>query len=116
MTVAENIIQAHPDLAAIYATNDEMALGALKAVEGAKKDIIVVGFDGQKDALASIEEGKLSATVAQHPFQEGYFGVEAAIKAIKGEEVDSRIPTPIEVITKDNVAEFKEKIRKQMED
>ncbi len=116
MTVAENIIQAHPDLAAIYATNDEMALGALKAVEGAKKDIIVVGFDGQKDALASIEEGELSATVAQHPFDEGYSGVEAAIKAIKGEEVDSRIPTPIEVITKDNVAEFKEKIRKQMED
>jgi len=115
MTVAENIIQTHSDLSAIYATNDEMALGALKAVEGAKKDIIVIGFDGQKDALDSIEEGRLDATVAQHPFDEGYLGVEAAIKAIRGEEVNPRIPTPIEIITKDNVTEFKEKIRKQME-
>jgi ribose transport system substrate-binding protein len=91
-----------------------MALGALKAVEGAKKNVVIVGFDGQKDALASIENGGLSATIAQHPIDEGFLGVEAAVKAIKGESVDKRIDTGTEVITKENVKEFQEKIKNQM--
>jgi ribose transport system substrate-binding protein len=115
MTVTENILQAFPDVKGIYATNDEMALGALKAVEGAqRKDIIVIGFDGAKDALESIKDGALSATVAQNPINEGYLGVEAAVKALRGERVEKRIDTGIEIVTKENVNEFQENIDKQM--
>ena len=55
MTVMENMLQAHPDIQGVFATNDEMALGALRAIQAAGKDIITVGFDGSPDALKSIE-------------------------------------------------------------
>lgn len=67
LTVMENLLQGHPDIQAVFAHNDEMALGALEAINSSGKDILVIGFDGNKDALASIKNGKLSATVAQQP-------------------------------------------------
>lgn len=103
VTVMENILQANKDIQGVFATNDEMALGALQALTAAKKQIPVVGFDGSPDALKSIKEGKLDASIAQSPFNIGKMSVEAAVKAAKGEKVEKRIDTGTEVINKDNV-------------
>lgn len=59
--------------------------------------MVVVGFDGSPDALASIGEGKLNASVAQSPFNIGFKSVEAAVKAAKGEAVEKRIDTGTEI-------------------
>lgn len=111
MTVMENILQVHPDVQGVFATNDEMALGALRALQAANKKIIVVGFDGSPDALKSIENGELTATVAQNSFNIGYQGVVAAVKAAKGEPVDKRIDTGTKIISKDNVKEEMEELQ-----
>lgn len=104
LTVMENILQAHPDIKGVFCQNDEMALGALEAVSnvGKLKDITIVGFDGTEGAIKSIQEGKLSATVAQQPDKIGQLGVEAAIKHFQGEKISSYIVTPLKLITKDN--------------
>jgi ribose transport system substrate-binding protein len=112
MTVMENILQANPDIQGVYATNDEMALGALRAIEAAKKNMIVVGFDGSPDALKSIKEGKLTASVAQNPYNIGYMGVEAAVKAAKRENVEKRIDTGTKVVTQENVDEEQARLAK----
>jgi ribose transport system substrate-binding protein len=69
--VAETMLQAHPEASAIYAHNDEMALGAIAALEAAGrkpgKDVIVVSIDGEKDAVQAIIEGKLAATCECNP-------------------------------------------------
>ncbi|WP_003542265.1 sugar ABC transporter substrate-binding protein [Desulfotomaculum nigrificans] len=105
MSVMENILQANPNVQGVFATNDEMALGALQALAAKKMQIPVVGFDGSPDALKSIAEGKLDASVAQSPFNIGKMSVEAAVKAAKGETVEKRIDTGTEIINKDNVAQ-----------
>ncbi len=111
MTVMENILQVHPDVQGVFATNDEMALGALRAIQAAGKEIITVGFDGSPDALKSIEEGELTASVAQNSFNIGYQGVVTAVKAVKGEAVDKRVDTGTKIITKDNVKEEQQKLK-----
>lgn len=63
----ENIMQANSDIVAVFAQNDEMALGALEAISSFNKDIIVIGFDATEDAVAKVEAGEMAATVAQQP-------------------------------------------------
>lgn len=67
LNVMENILQGNKDIQAVFAHNDEMALGAIEAIKAAGKDIIVVGFDGNDDALKAVENGELKATIAQQP-------------------------------------------------
>lgn len=100
LTVMENILQGNPDVKAVFAHNDEMALGALEAIEAAGKDILVVGFDATEDAVKSVEDGKLAGTVAQKPDLIGQKAVEAAIKSLKGEKVEASIPVELELIKK----------------
>jgi ribose transport system substrate-binding protein len=78
LTVMENILTAQPTIDAVFAHNDEMALGALQAIEAAGRDIIVVGFDATDDAVAAVEACRMAATVAQLPYQLGAQAVEAA--------------------------------------
>lgn len=101
LTVMENILQAHPDIVAVFAHNDEMALGALEAIEAAGKSdqILVVGFDATADAVKAVEEGRMAATVAQKPQEMGRLGVETALKHLNGESVDEYIPVPLELVT-----------------
>lgn len=99
MTVMENMLQANPDIQAVFAANDEMALGAVEAIAGAGKDIMVVGFDATDDAVAAINEGKMDATVAQQPFKIGESAVEAAAKLIAGETVEASIPVEVALVT-----------------
>lgn len=96
LTVTENIIQANPDIKGIFAHNDEMALGAIEAING--RNIIVVGFDATDDANRSIKEGKLSATVAQKPDLMGEIAIETAKKLTDGETVDKIINVEVEIV------------------
>ncbi|MBN1468713.1 MAG: ribose ABC transporter substrate-binding protein RbsB [Fusobacteriaceae bacterium] len=99
LSVMENILQAQPEINAVFAHNDEMALGALKAIEASKKDIIVVGFDATSDAVTMVKSGKMAATVAQQPKLIGGIGIKTAVSIIKGEKIEKFIPVPLELIT-----------------
>jgi len=99
MSVMENILQGQKDVAAVFAHNDEMALGALQALESAGlKNVVVVGFDATADAVAAVKAGKLSATVAQKPELIGKMGVDTAKKLIDGQKVEKSIPVPLELV------------------
>ncbi len=102
MTVMENMLQANGDIQAVFAANDEMALGAVEAISGAGKDIMVVGFDATDDAIAAIKEGRMAATIAQQPDLIGYTAVENAVKLIGGEKIPSSVPVEVTLITIDN--------------
>ncbi|MEF1284414.1 ribose ABC transporter substrate-binding protein RbsB [Vibrio sp. M250220] len=100
LNVMENLLAANPDVQAVFAQNDEMALGALRAVQASGKDVMIVGFDGTDDGIAAVNRGKLSATIAQQPDLIGALGVETADKVLKGSAVEAYIPVPLKVITK----------------
>lgn len=103
LSVMENILQGNKDIKAVFAQNDEMALGAQKALEDAGlNDVIVVGFDATADAVTAVNEGKMAATIAQQPDLIGSLGIETADKVIKGESVDAFIPVELQLITKEN--------------
>ncbi|MFD1887667.1 ribose ABC transporter substrate-binding protein RbsB [Paenibacillus wenxiniae] len=101
LTVMENLLQANPDVQGVFAHNDEMALGAIEAIESAGKDIPVVGFDGNEDAINSIKQGQLTATVAQQPKLIGQMAVDAARDVLQGKSVASSMPAPLKIVTKD---------------
>ena len=97
MSVMENILQAQPGIKGVFAHNDEMALGALEAAAG--KDIVIIGFDATDDALASIKEGGMAATIAQQPDLMGATAVETAMKLIAGETVEKTLPVEVKLVT-----------------
>lgn len=99
LTVMENMIQANPNIKAVFCQNDEMALGAAEALAGNDNDIIIIGFDGNEDAIAAVKDGKIAATVAQKPDEMGKIAVETALKYLNGEEVEKEIASPLELIT-----------------
>jgi len=100
LEVMENVLQAQPEIDAVFAHNDEMALGALQAIEASGRNIIVVGFDATDDAVKSVEAGKMAATVAQQPDMIGSLGVETAQKILKGESVEKFMPVELKLVTK----------------
>ncbi|MGW3284699.1 ABC transporter permease/substrate-binding protein [Streptomyces sp. NPDC001002] len=107
LDVMSNLLQAHPDVQGVIAANDEMALGAIKALGSkAGKSVSVVGFDGTPDGLTAVKGGSLYASVAQQPTQLGKIAVENALKAIQGKKVQQTIKVPVKVVTKENVAGF----------
>lgn len=97
MSVMENILQAQPGVKGVFAHNDEMALGALEAI--GDKDIVVIGFDATDDALASIKDGGMAATIAQQPDLMGATAVETALKLIAGETVEKELPVEVKLVT-----------------
>ncbi|MEI0565776.1 D-ribose ABC transporter substrate-binding protein [Brachyspira pulli] len=98
LTVMENILQANPDIKGIFAHNDEMALGALEAVQVTGKDIAIIGFDATDDAVLAVKDGTMKATVAQQPDLMGAIAVETALKIINGETVEKNIPVEVTLI------------------
>ena len=104
--VMENVLQANPTLKAVFATNDEMALGALQAAKQAGKTIPIIGFDANPDALTSVGEGGLAGSVAQFPKAIGKMGVETAVKVLAGETVEANVNTGVELVTKENLSKF----------
>ncbi|MGW3988559.1 ABC transporter permease/substrate-binding protein [Streptomyces sp. NPDC004830] len=107
LDVMSNLLQAHPDVRGVIAANDEMALGAIKALGSkAGKSVPVVGFDGTPDGLKAVESGTLYASVAQQPSQLGRIAVDNALKALRDKKVEQTVKVPVKVVTKDNVAGF----------
>lgn len=82
LTVMENILVAQPEIDAVFAHNDEMALGALQAITASGRDILVVGFDATDDAVAAVNACTMGATVAQQPGMLGDEAVRAAAEII----------------------------------
>ena len=105
LQVTEDILTAHPDLDAIYAANEPGVLGAAEAVRRAGKDgeIVIVGWDTAPDELEAVEEGTVTALVAQNPFRMGYDGVNAAVEMIReGTQVEGA-DTGSTLVTQDNL-------------
>ena len=102
MVVMENMLQANGEIKAVFAANDEMALGAVEAISGAGKNILVVGFDATDDAVEAVKAGRMGATIAQQPNLIGSTAVEQAAILIDGEESSKSIPVEVTLITGDN--------------
>jgi ribose transport system permease protein len=107
--VAENLLQAHPEIDAIFAANDEMALGALEAADAAQRldTVSIVGFDAIPDALDNIRAGRLLGSVAQFPSEMGRLGVlHAAVLLKEGTPPPPEVLTKVELIDGDNLESF----------
>ncbi|HTX66674.1 MAG TPA: substrate-binding domain-containing protein [Opitutaceae bacterium] len=98
--VCQNLLQAHPDVNALFAANDLMALGALEAIAAAGRAgrITVVGFDALDEARQAVRQGTMAGTVAQDPAQMGRAGVEAAARVLRGGVVPPEIGVPIQLV------------------
>jgi ribose transport system permease protein len=107
--VAENLLQAHPEIDAIFAANDEMALGALEAADAAQRleDVAIVGFDAIPDALDNIRSGRLLGSVAQFPSEMGRLGVAHAAALLRdGTAPPPEVLTKVEIIDLQNLESF----------
>lgn len=104
-TVTEDILQANPELDAIYAHNDEMALGAVRAIEaaGRQDEIKVYGIDAVADAIEALKTGEMAATVQQQPDLQIQTALESAVKVLKGENVEALVNIPLKLLTKADV-------------
>lgn len=107
LDVMTNLVQSHPGITGVFAENDEMALGAVKALGSkAGTSVSVVGFDGTPDGLKAVGAGTLYASVAQQPSELGRIAVQNAVKAAKGDRVEKTVKVPVKVVTRENVADF----------
>lgn len=108
MSVMENLLTTHTDLKAVFATNDQMALGAVEAIAARNLTgkILVVGVDATAEAVRAIQAGRLAADVALHPEALGGKAVEAAMQAAQGQPVPPKIDTGETLVTKENAAQF----------
>ncbi len=104
----EDILTAHPEVNLLVAENDAMAMGALKAIEesGKADQILVMGYDGQKEAYELIMEGRYGATALNSPGELARLVVESVIRYLNGQRLDKVIHTPAVVITRDNVETY----------
>ncbi|GEB51420.1 D-ribose ABC transporter substrate-binding protein [Streptomyces sp. NHF165] len=107
LDVTTNVMQSHPNIDGIFAENDEMALGAAKAL-GSKAggDVKIVGFDGTPETLKAVKKGSISSTVAQQPDELGKMAVRNAIRIVEDSTVDPKIKVPVKVVTKKNVDRY----------
>jgi simple sugar transport system substrate-binding protein len=108
INVAQDILTANPEITAIYAACGPPAAGAAQAIKNADlgRHVILVGFDfccGEAEALTA---GLEDATVAQFPSKMASLGVDALVKAIRGEQVESLIDSGAALVTKENMSEF----------
>lgn len=108
LNLMENWLGTGKEINAVIAQNDEMALGAYKAIEAAGKQgkIIVIGIDAISDALKAVKDGKLCATVFQDARGQGALAVDIAVQLLKGEKVNHMNYIPFQLVTKDNISGF----------
>lgn len=111
LEVLESILQANPNIDAVFCGNDAMAMGAYQALLAAGKSgkVKIFGFDGASDVLAAVGEGKITATVMQFPKTMARTAAENAHKYLNGERsFPQRVPVAVELVTKGNVAKFRD--------
>ncbi|WP_028667253.1 sugar ABC transporter substrate-binding protein [Runella zeae] len=109
MALMENWIQSYgKEINAVFAQNDEMGMGAVKALTdaGLKDKVIVVSIDAIPDALQAVKKGTLNATVFQNAQQQGAKAIETAVKIAKGEAYEKSVLIPFQLVTAENVAQF----------
>ena len=109
MSLMENWIQSYgSQINAVFAQNDEMGLGAVKALTdaGLKDKVVVVSIDAIPDALQAVKKGTLDATLFQNAEQQGAKAVETAIKAAKSQPYEKQVLIPFQLVTKANVVKF----------
>ena len=104
--VFQNMLQAHPEIQALFACSDLMALGAVEAIAAAGKTgkIAVVGFDAFSEARDAVNKGTMAATIAQSPSEMGRIAVENAVKVLKGETIQGDISLGVSLVTAQNSA------------
>jgi ribose transport system substrate-binding protein len=105
LTVMENLLTSHPNLTGVFITSDQMTLGAMEAIDAYRdvENFVTVGFDAGEEIISALKEGKLTAAVAQNPYNMGKQSFLAALKAAKGEIINNRIDTGTLLIDKSNV-------------
>lgn len=106
LDVMTNMLQGNGDIDAVFAENDEMALGAAAALSSRGEEAVVIGFDGTPEGLEAVGEGVLHASVAQQPAELGRVALRNAIAAVEGESLEETVMVPVEVVTEENVEEF----------
>ncbi len=108
LALMENWLASGREIDAVIAQNDEMALGAYKAIEAAGKqdEILLIGIDAIQDALLAVAEGAMVGTVFQDAKGQGALAVELANKLIKGDTVENNYYIPFQLVTKENLADF----------
>lgn len=103
--VAANLFASHPGIRAVFAANDMMALGVIRYLEEAgRSDVLVAGYDALEEARAAIRDGKLQCTVDQQAAQQGYFGVDYAVRALQGRTLPAVTLIDTQLITQANAA------------
>jgi ABC-type sugar transport system substrate-binding protein len=109
LEVMESVLQAHPDIKAVFCGNDAMAMGAYQALVTAGKadQVKVFGFDGADDAVKLIAEGKITATGMQFPKTMARKSAEFADQYIQGKrDFPQKLPVPVELVTQENVGKY----------
>ena len=109
MSLMENWIQSYgSQINAVFTHNDEMGLGAVKALQaaGMKNKVVVVSIDAIPDALQSVKKGELDATIFQNAQQQGSKAIETALKIARGQSYDQKTVIPFQLVTKENVTTF----------
>jgi len=108
LNAMENILQAHPNVKAIYACNDTMGLGVMEAVinAGKKGQIMVIGTDGVPDAQRSIKAGEMTGTIAAFPYAMGQIAAEVAVRLLEGQKVPEVVVSPMVLVTKENYSKY----------
>jgi len=101
--VAENILTAHPDLDALFASNESSTVGAAQALKGRKGRVRLVGFDSSPTLLEDLQSGLIDSLVVQDPFKMGYESVQAAVKKLQGGAPVKINNMPPLLVTRDNL-------------
>jgi ribose transport system substrate-binding protein len=99
-----SMLQAHPNINAVYGSNESTTRGALNALEQARKlgQVKFVGFDSSAELVAALDKGTIQALVLQDPVKMGYLSVKAAVAALRGEKVEKEQPIPPTLVTQEN--------------
>lgn len=105
MVVMQNMLLAHPNLKGVFAINDNCALGALAALEAARReDVVIVGFDATPEAQQAIKKGgALKADVIQYPTRIGKTTIQTIVKYLSGQEVPQEIPIDTGIVDKESL-------------
>lgn len=104
LTTAGDILRARPDLKGFFVANDDMGLGVVRALAdvGKQTQVKVISVDGLQDAIKAVQQGTLSATVAQYPYAIGAMGMEACQAAMAGKTLPGSVTAPVAVVNKSN--------------
>jgi ribose transport system substrate-binding protein len=112
LTVSENMLTAHPDLDALFASNESSTVGAAQALKGRKGHVLLVGFDSSPTLLEDLQSGLIDSLVVQDPFRMGYDSVQTAVEKLNGGTPKKIQNLPPLLVTKENLND--PKVQKQL--